>query len=391
MHAQTYSVAAILLAVPVLLFILFFSESVQLQNYGSIEKVVSDQVHEVDRSIEDDFLRGIEISAKRALLAGIDSVLSTGAGLGNSTKRIEELMLSGTLYGNQSFLMLNNTLSDWQGRILSIPVIFNKSLLYSNLGINIIDGYTLNIAVWLTVNVSDDMRDIRADRTVLGGREVSIAGFEDPLFALETNNLVRRTFKLYPYPYFARKMAQGSGEGGCSGNVTFDNSTPQPGMILVTVNASGLSGYTGIISETSDIPQTSCYLAGVAGAIYLVNLSLHAANFSQLYLDNETQAVWHLPVLDMANAGYYSRFSGPHIFARLELRLNSTQPGLESFVNTQELSAAGMEVSSGKSVLDYQYFSNTPPDGRKVRGMPGWFYIDPARAGDYNFTELLEP
>jgi len=78
-----------------------------------------------------------------------------------------------------------------------------------------------------------------------------------------------------------------------------------------------------------------------------------------------------------ANESYYRAWTGaPSFLQRLEGKLTNSSPyGIESLVNLQELSDAGLFTST-KSVVDYIYFSSNNPSSCTVNGTPSWFRMD---------------
>ncbi len=77
------------------------------------------------------------------------------------------------------------------------------------------------------------------------------------------------------------------------------------------------------------------------------------------------------------NSLYYANDDAPSFLSRLqgEFSNGDAGTGIESFVNLQELSQAGINARSGVSVVDHLYFTDSTP-GSDVGGMPDWFRID---------------
>jgi hypothetical protein len=274
MRGQIYSIIVIVLAVPLLLFTAFYISSAQTIGSGAVERIVADQEHQIAESMERDFARAIEISAKRGLLVASDSVIISGIGLENSTAGMIELLTNGTLEGNETYLMINNSLNDWRERILGINVGFETGLEFRGLSIENYNGFNLVLGLNMDVNVSDNLNISRIDRNLDLEELIPVSGIEDPLFPINTGGYVKRLIQEYPFPYYSRKIVTGGGEAGCSGNVSFDPSSPDPGKILVVQDAAGVSGFLGVVSETGSIPSVSCYIVGAAGAVNEINASI---------------------------------------------------------------------------------------------------------------------
>jgi hypothetical protein len=77
------------------------------------------------------------------------------------------------------------------------------------------------------------------------------------------------------------------------------------------------------------------------------------------------------------NNTYYRPWTGaPDLLQRFEGKLtSSSQNGIESLVNLQQLSDNGIGIQA-KSAVDYIYFSASNPTACTVQGMPSWFYLD---------------
>ena len=107
----------LLMAIPILLFLTFYMTSVQTMKFGTSERVIADQLKETERSIEEDFVRAIEIAGIRACLGTTDYMIREGEPLDDARFRLEELITNGTIYDNFTYVMYENTIDDWRTRI----------------------------------------------------------------------------------------------------------------------------------------------------------------------------------------------------------------------------------------------------------------------------------
>ncbi len=393
MKGQTYSIIAIIIAIPVIIFITQYY--VQTQNTKShiSENIVADQLHELEYNIESDFYRALDIGVKRSLLSSVNHVILEGQSLDNSTVRLKELMENGTLYGNETFLMKNNTLNTWVERMLRISTGFSKQVNYSDLAVTNIRGLVINAAANLNVTVSSRYGAMKIEKRNLRGTvNVSAEGLDDPVFPLNTEGFVRRIIRMYPLSYTVKKLVNGTlSNGHCTGNVSFNKSNPDENKILVTDDASGVSGFKGVVAESSNLPSVSCYVVGALNAINIINNSIQETGYNEIYIDNRTSSplsVWHLPMNLALENKYYFYGDGPNYFKRLEGNLSSSSDGIESFVNIPELESNGLTVKP-YSRVDYLYFSDNNTISHNVRGFPEWFTIDDYHANKYNLTELI--
>ena len=394
MKAQVYSLIALVITIPIMLFIAYYFSSVHVVKRAPFEKVIADQIAEIGKSIDRDFEKAVEISAKRALLAATGWVIKEGAYLDNATLRLEELITNGTIYGNETFIMLNNTLQDWLKKMEESFTEFDIDLSYRNLRVKSGDGFDIVVSVDFEMNISDKQQIFAINKDQEKHITVSVDYIEDPVYPLNTGGYVGRSIERFPYPYHAIKILTGTVIGNCSGNVTFDINDSQAGeKILVTNSSSGVSGFLGVISESGDIPSVSCYMINATDAVNTVKHFVQLSGYHEVYLDNISGGVWSLPIKEAIEHGYYTHFensSGPDIIGRLEGKLEETVNGIESFVNIPELQYSDIPVKINQVSADYLYFQDKDYIGKHVRGLPEWFRMDDIRAKKYNLTELME-
>ncbi|MBI4173635.1 MAG: hypothetical protein HY519_02845, partial [Candidatus Aenigmarchaeota archaeon] len=341
-RGQVYSLIAAIMALPIFLFIAYYATSAQNLSSGGIDKVVADQMHDLERGISDDFSRGVDIAAKRAILALTDRVIATGSHIDNPETRAIQLMLNGTLYGNTSYLMDNNTLEEWRQRILAVNTGLGKGLNYTGLQIDA-SGAALASELDIAVNVTEAGNRMLLSRQRHLAVISSFEGYEDALYAVHTNGYVKRSITLYPYTYYAYAVVSGNSSGSCFGNVTFNASQPDSSKILVVPDAAGIAGFLGVVSETDSVPAVSCNLRSAPGAV--AAMAKVAAIVPSIFLDNITKKAWSLPVRQAVENGYYFPGRGPDIFQRLQGNLTAGD-GIESFVNLNELQQNGVQAKA---------------------------------------------
>lgn len=392
--AQVYSLIAILLSIPIMLFIAFYITETQNIKYGALEKILADQLHEVEKSIENDFEQAMAISGKRAFLAATDYVIKEGTPLDDATLRIEELMTNGSLYESPVMIMHNNTIQDWVDKVEALDLGIQLSIKYTNPSVSNQNGLRAKLLATLDINVSDYSGLGRISRSILKEAEIPLTGIEDPTFPLNTLGFVSRSINPYPYPYHAIKMASGSGLDNCQGDVTFDINDPdKANKILVVGDAAGISGFAGVVGEGSGIPTVSCYIVSTgSGTVNHVNQIVAWSGYNIVNIDNPSGGLWSLPVREAIEHGYYSHFpsgGGPDMLKRFEDDLSVTSMGMESIVNYEELQENNVQVKTTQVSIDFLYFSDQTINGQSVRGLQDWFRINAANAGRYNLTELM--
>jgi hypothetical protein len=333
----------------------------------------------------------MQITGKRALLAAVNNVIISGEYLDNSTLRLHELIMNSSIYGNESIIMVNNTLSEWRSRVLAQDHAFSIDLNFSDLKIENYDGINIKLSMFFTINISDPQNRSRIDKTVWKEALVSLNGIEDPLFPLSTTGYVKKVVKEYPFSYCTRKLQGSMSSGNCSGNSTFDSSEPSPGSkILVVENTTGISdatlqGFAGVAVEyPEDLAArgVSCFVSGAAGAM------LNISGNQSVSIDNLTGSAWLLPINQGAEGTYYYRGIGPNFLQRLEGDLSESPDGkgLESFVPDE----IGIPDKPNQTRVDYLYFSSQSyPGCKKARWISEeWLRLQQSEIDRYNLTEL---
>jgi hypothetical protein len=289
--------------------------------------------------------------------------------------------------------MYNNTIGDWRDKIIALKPGYDLNIEYYNTNITSYSDFNMLLSVEFIMNLSDSLNIAEINKHREKDVLISVEGTEDPIFPVNTVGYVGRKIVIFPYPYHAVKIGTGTiVSDSCSGNVTFNPSDPDAAQkILVTQDSAGISGFLGVVSENAAVQGTSCYLLNVPDAIEKSNQTVNISGYRELYIDQQTQGVWSLPVKEAIEEGYYSAFSvsGPDIMMRLEGDMSSKENGYETFVNLPELQSAGLPVDPNKVSIAYIYFSSEPLIGNQVRGLQDWFRIDIGNAAKYNITELI--
>lgn len=386
-----YSIIAIFVIVPLVIFMAFYITSSRDVKFGANDRVVADQQHQVEQGIENDFVRAVRITGRRAVLAAVSNVVINGEYLDNSTLRIKELVTNSSIYGNSSTLMANNSLYEWLSRLNSQNQSFDVHANFSYLRVENYDGMNIKISLLLTVNVSDRLNLSRIDRSAQKDVIVSIEGLEDPIFPLSTTGYVKRVVNAYPFTYYTERFNGTMNSGNCSGNSTHNPYDPLSySRILVVQNTTGIPDFTlqdfiGIVTEANENlnPKgVTCFVSGAAGATQI-------PDNQTVYIDNITASAWLLPIIQGAQSGYYYRGIGPNFLQRLEGDFSASPDGkgLESFV----LNEIGVPEKQTQTRVDYLFFSNQSYTGcRKARWVEeDWLRLQTSEIERYNLTDLV--
>ena len=371
-----------------------------------------DDMNNLFESIIVDLDKAIDITAKRAIAVADSKVISTGIPLANASQTIKELVLNGSIDGQEQPLMENATLANWLEKMgyigrqkgYEVRIVINK------LEIKPYDSFNLLAEGEAWINITDEniMTSIKRRHNI--SKTVSIENFEDPIYALNTNGKATRIIKKTKFhgnytSLFLSCSGSGSwvkGKSFISNNIGEINSAQNKSQkILVTndislVNASIANQFLGIISLTD---SSSLSIPKVVNCSSISNVT----NDEEILLDGGGGKVWSIEnLLKHYYNGYYSpSLNGPSFLDRLEGKLVQQEKykteritGLESFVDKDYFDSIEIEVKDDTNV-DYLYFNNTYFISRSVKGMPESFLIDGQSAVEgnhqqyYGVSELL--
>ena len=401
MKGQMYSLIAIIITIPMIMFFSYTMLSSQESKADIYRGIVAEQVTTVADSMDSDFRKAMEISGKRALISAINWEILKGEGLTDAVYNLTELTEKGTINGTENLIMENNTLTNWSTKISEVRTNFETGINYGNLQI-VSEGFNLVLSAEMNISVIDDITEMSMIKSnVPESVNISIIEIDDPLYTLNTYGLIHKTILQYPHEYKTLKIVDGGSNslGSCSGNITTDSGDPLPaGKILLISNSSTASDtvllrFVGVIAEVGrnlSLVGVSCYNTGNDSAFYLVNSTIEDSSYKRVYIDNVTKCVWHLPFRDAVENGYYFEGTGPNMTNRMENLTNGSSKGIESVVNIQELFMEGLEIRENQVSVDYLYFADENYIGYGVRGFPGWLRLDCTKAAEYGIEELLE-
>jgi len=396
-----YSLISIIIAIPMVMFFSYTMLSDQESKTDIYRGIVAEQIAVVADSMDSDFQKAMEISGKRALIAAVNWEILKGEALTDAVYNLTELINNGTINRTDNLIMENNTLSNWSTKIAGVRTNFDTGISYGNLQI-VSEGFDIFLSAEMNISVVDDIMEMRMIKNnIPKSVSINIADIDDPLFALNTYGLIHRTIFRYPYEYKSMKVLEGgyNSSGSCSGNITTNEAESSPaGKILLVSDSSEvpdavLSGFSGVIAETDrnlSLIGLSCYNTGNGNAVFIVESVVDDSPYKSIYIDNQTKSVWHLPLRDAVENGFYFEGAGPNITNRMENKTASSANGIESIVNIQELFMEGIQMRENQVSVDYLYFTNENYIGYGVRGFPGWLRLNCAKAAEYGVGELLD-
>ena len=198
-----YSIAVLIVLTPLIALVVFYSISSSQTSSSGVSKVVSREAVNFINSIDSDFERALTTSAKSAVVSSISRVVSEGQPLDDARLSLENLAYNGTFPDSASAYptMGFNYLSRWASTMQNLSRYYglNSTISFSPSDISVSSHgpfellFTANISVF--TQPSSNPGAFNFTKTYSTTAVVSIEGFEDPLFALNSQGLVSRVFK----------------------------------------------------------------------------------------------------------------------------------------------------------------------------------------------------
>jgi hypothetical protein len=396
-----YSVMIALVLIPILSLVVFHSQ-IKAENVDI--SIRANELNYFIGSLETDLNKFAEIGGKRALVSAVSEVVTIGVSLDDAQAAIAEMVGNGTMNGDPAPLVDTNNLQLWEDDVKNIAQNSGFELNFTTLGIGITQysSFEVLLTVNLTLNISDPDASMGIVRNITGMSIISIENIEDPLFPLKSYGRVTRIIKNSNSSKETEYLVQGTNSSGfVSGDAFVINSsdltTGYPTKILVTDTVAGKEAiaavFKGVVSEGDTIVPPELWGKAVTGAS---GARQKIANNTKIYLDETTRKVWDLGNLtsDLAYGYYHNSSVGASFLDRLEGNTTLSPKykyGIETFINLEEFSIAGVPVATTKSCLDHRYWNDI--EGNEIRNgnydtVFNWFRIDTSYADDYGIEEL---
>lgn len=189
-----YTIAAITLTI-VILVIYSSISTYKLSERMDVIKTRIETVNFFIKDVEEDLNKGAFIAGFRTLLSFNQFIASNGSFLDDVNVRFKESFLNGTINQQQLNLMKESTFTDWANKISveanKIDILFNFTI--NEVRLNQTSPWDIDIGL----NLSLDIRDKRNTSYWIRDRylttRISIIGFEDPLYVINSQGRVTNT------------------------------------------------------------------------------------------------------------------------------------------------------------------------------------------------------
>jgi len=192
----------------ILLAALVFSFSIyaryRMRTRGLVIETRVNTMNSFMKDLEKDIIRGSFISSHRAILAMAEYVSSNGVYIDDIGARFEEVFLNGTMNSSLQTLMYDTTFNDWISRMQYQGGRINLEIDFDIKSVVINQSDPWNVDIYLDTNIYvNDATDIAAwniTRTIK--TVVPIEGFEDPVYAMNTDGKVLNIVNKTPFTDF---------------------------------------------------------------------------------------------------------------------------------------------------------------------------------------------
>ncbi|MCU0642187.1 MAG: hypothetical protein MUF61_01225 [archaeon] len=181
---------------------LFYSN---LQNREAVHNRIS-TMNNYLVSIEKNLPRQLYISGFRAVFSVESRITETGNFVSDINSSLNELFFNGTIYSEPREIMAGATMSDILDSMNSNAEKVNAVINISDAQFSVsqIDPWSLRFVLTMNLILSDRENLVRWNKTEIVESFVPITDFEDPFYALNTNNLVTNNITRTPYTTFGQ-------------------------------------------------------------------------------------------------------------------------------------------------------------------------------------------
>lgn len=243
------TIATILMILPLIFLISYYTGISETGREDAMGKMRCDELHYFVEDVRKDMERSVTIFGRRAAIYALNYIVETGKPLKNYTftctpgcdvdcgkfsfdgngseAAIAELVLCGTLFGENVTYMTNHTIPEWTRRIEehAIEMHFVANLSVAELRVVPIDAWHFALIVDYKVKANDEGGMCFYTESIMRAMSsTSILGLEDPLYILQTEGHVMKyidncnaSLKLT----IAGSSGKDYGNGTCGGNVIF--------------------------------------------------------------------------------------------------------------------------------------------------------------------------
>ena len=186
-----YTMAAISLTIVIIATYAFYTGRVYTEKMESTQTRI-ETVNFFIKNIEKDLEKGAFIAGFRTILSFNQYITSNGSYVKNVDARFKEAFLNGTIDRQPLSLMAGSTFTDWVNKIEveanAVDIFFNISIIDVKLYQS--DPWSVDIGINFSLDIDDKKNTSRWEQNKYSVIKISILGFEDPLYVINSNGRV---------------------------------------------------------------------------------------------------------------------------------------------------------------------------------------------------------
>lgn len=147
------------------------------------------------KDVEKDIQKGAYIAGFRTLLSFNQFISANGTYIDDVNLRFKESFLNGTIKLQPLSLMKDSTFTDWANKISAEAekVDINFAFTINDVKLNQSDPWSVDIGIDLNLDIRDKRNTSYWNRNRYVTSRISIAGFEDPLYVVNSKGRVANT------------------------------------------------------------------------------------------------------------------------------------------------------------------------------------------------------
>ena len=191
-----YTAAAIALTIVVIATYASYS-AYKLSDKMDVIQTRIETVNFFIKDVERDINKGVYIAGFRTLLSFNQFIETNGTFLDNINDRFKESFLNGTINKQPLSLMKDSTFTDWANKISAeankVDIIFNFAI--NDVKLNQSSPWSVDIGVNLSLDIRDKRNTSYWTRDRYLTNTISIVGFEDPLYVVNSKGRVTSIIK----------------------------------------------------------------------------------------------------------------------------------------------------------------------------------------------------
>ncbi|MFT4892390.1 MAG: hypothetical protein ACI8Z7_000162 [Candidatus Nanohaloarchaea archaeon] len=353
-------------------------------------------------SVFKDTDRTLRIATRRAFTGAVSEVVTDGSPLEDPQRNITEIMVNGTLGGQEVDSVENASLSKWEQKVSGIAsdsgYALNITVVNSSFNSS---GFEIYSSFNVTAQLKDPVTRARFNRTHYTETTTSIRDLEDPMITVRSRGRYTETVRECGFEQPAERV------------LTAEQNTSDTAYGELEVQPSDLSSVDSEGSKILAVQDPDSYSSdqlnqfeGVIGAesystpSQLTNAyALETGSLSGFEdRDNaviDSGRIWSTGFSQMFEEGcYIESQEAPSFTDRLENSADADSEGIVTLIDVPELPPELQK--SDASAVGFIYFSDSASDNpRSIKGVSTpddypWFRIDEEHVEEWNLEGLAE-